>query len=231
MPEQRVHPRITCCEPVEVSGQGFVPFTALVTDLSLGGARIQTRQPLPKGRELSIRLSGASMALTIESGIVVWRKPFEPINVDGVLPGMGVAFKRVSEESQGQIRGLLDSRTGKESAERKAVAARPVAILQAPPIPPAPVPRAPSHGPRPGDPTLVPGRRPRGSSLSIMLMACAGVLALGATIIEVVNGQDMRRIEASHREMVARVAVLEAQSEIARLSSIRAESVRSPQAV
>lgn len=110
MSESRAHPRVSFCQPVEVYAQGRAPVRGLTTNLSLGGVGIQTSQPLASGHRVSLRFHSEQGPVAIEEGTVVWHKPFEPINVDGQLPGMGIQFSRTAFSTVAQVRALVAER-------------------------------------------------------------------------------------------------------------------------
>jgi uncharacterized protein (TIGR02266 family) len=76
-------------------------------NLSEDGIFLQTSQPWTVGERLALRIPIEEERVVIRQAEVVWVRPFEPINVDGRLPGIGVRFLSVDPPYRAAIRQLL----------------------------------------------------------------------------------------------------------------------------
>ena len=95
----RSFPRIEFVEPVRLStGQSTLELMAL--NLSCGGIRLETNRPLPTGTRVSLSFETGGGPIAVAVGEVVWRRPFEPISIDGELPGMAIRFVALSRDAQ-----------------------------------------------------------------------------------------------------------------------------------
>lgn len=61
-------------------------------NLSCGGIRLETNRPLQVGMRVSLEFDTPAGPVQVQDAEVIWSKPFEPISIDGVLPGMGLRF-------------------------------------------------------------------------------------------------------------------------------------------
>lgn len=102
---QRI-PRKLICIPIFFSEEGKGLFKVdYSTDLSEGGVLIQTQEPLPVGTKLDIkfRLPGG-IKLIETKGEVVWsHKKIGGETILDLVPGMGVKFLNLDEESKKYI--------------------------------------------------------------------------------------------------------------------------------
>jgi uncharacterized protein (TIGR02266 family) len=78
-------------------------------NLSEGGIFLQTSQPWSVGERLALRIPVEDERVVIRQAEVAWVRPFEPINVDGRLPGIGVRFLAVDPPYRAAIRQLMVS--------------------------------------------------------------------------------------------------------------------------
>jgi uncharacterized protein (TIGR02266 family) len=82
-------------------------------DLSEQGMFVQTSRPFAPGDRVSLRFDVDTNEVYVRAAEVVWVKRFEPINVDGRLPGVGLRFLSVDPPSRAAIRryvnGIVDT--------------------------------------------------------------------------------------------------------------------------
>ena len=106
---QRQHTRVNFFDPVKVSlHKKGNPLYMFAANLSSGGMFLRSNRPLPEGATVGIRFDSQQGPVVIEEGEVIWHKRFEPINVDGTVPGMGVRFKKLTNPSQKRIEEIID---------------------------------------------------------------------------------------------------------------------------
>jgi len=72
-------------------------------DLSLGGIFLETREPFPAGATVMLEfpLPGISHRVTCQGKVVRVTLPVE--NAPGLVPGMGIQFTELDEETQGML--------------------------------------------------------------------------------------------------------------------------------
>lgn len=106
--EMRAHDRVPVCCAADIFHTGAnEPEHGFVTDLSEGGAFVQTKRPLRRGDRLFLRVALDTEEVTGVATEVTWVKKFEPISVDGKLPGVGVRFLDLAPQERSRIRLYL----------------------------------------------------------------------------------------------------------------------------
>lgn len=78
-------------------------------DLSEAGIFLQTTKPYHPGDRLSLRFDVTGNEVHVRAAEVVWVRPFEPISVDGSLPGIGVRFLSVDPPARAAIRRYVQT--------------------------------------------------------------------------------------------------------------------------
>src|SRR5262245_48520877 len=79
-------------------------------DVSRGGIFIRTKDPLPVGTPLTFEFQlQDNSPLVSGEGTVVWIREHDP-NRQGVAPGMGVRFDKLSPESQSVLERILSEK-------------------------------------------------------------------------------------------------------------------------
>lgn len=136
--DMRSHPRAPVCCPADLffAGAGQ-PEHAFVTDLSEGGAYVQTRHKLRRGDRLFMRVALSDDQVAALATEVTWVKRFEAVSIDGRLPGVGVRFVDLSSEDRSAIRGFLRSSGAEPASPEVSLPATPVQeddVMQALPV-------------------------------------------------------------------------------------------------
>jgi Tfp pilus assembly protein PilZ len=81
-------------------------------NLSESGIFVQTTDPPKVGSRIGLQFFVNGSDEPVEAvAQVVWVKPFEPINIDGLLPGMGARFLTIGGTSVDLIRNFVDQST------------------------------------------------------------------------------------------------------------------------
>lgn len=124
MPGSQRKPRIPFSQRVWVrAGSADNPLEAYAGNLSESGIFVQTTDAPTVGTRIAIQFSvdnGASLIETVAE--VVWVKPFEPINIDGLLPGMGAKFLSIDDTNLNSLRSYIGTKLGKLPAPVNAAA-------------------------------------------------------------------------------------------------------------
>jgi len=107
--EQRRQPRVDFFSKVKVidkeSNSAQEVFAA---NVSRGGIFLRSNRPLPRGKQVELEFDLDDGPVKVDVGEVVWTKPFEPVSVDGSLPGMGVQFKNMPNDSRRRIESFIN---------------------------------------------------------------------------------------------------------------------------
>jgi len=104
----RAHERVPVCCAADIFHTGAnEPEHGFVTDLSEGGAFVQTKRPMRRGDRMFLRVALDTEEVTGVATEVTWVKKFEPISVDGKLPGVGVRFLDLAPQERNRIRLYL----------------------------------------------------------------------------------------------------------------------------
>jgi uncharacterized protein (TIGR02266 family) len=75
-------------------------------DVSETGMFLQTTQPFLVGDTVSLRFDVDDNEVHVRAAEVVWVRPFEPVSVDGKLPGIGLRFVSVDPPARAALRRL-----------------------------------------------------------------------------------------------------------------------------
>jgi len=78
-------------------------------NLSEGGIFLQTNQPWLIGEKLALRIPVEEERVVIRQAEVAWVRPFEPINVDGRMAGIGVRFLSIDPPYRAAIRQVTSA--------------------------------------------------------------------------------------------------------------------------
>jgi len=109
--EKRVHRRFPRTLEVKYSSvKGLISDWTM--NISKGGMFISTRDPLPEGTSLILKLKvpDSDEEIVLE-GEVVWRvKPEESKGT--LIPGMGLRFKNIDEETVKKIERIINEQEG-----------------------------------------------------------------------------------------------------------------------
>jgi uncharacterized protein (TIGR02266 family) len=100
MDSHRKNERVTINKEFESFDQFISEY---VTNLSRSGAFIRTSTPLPIGTEVDLRFT------VVMDGIETIEGVGEVVRIDTSPPGMGIAFKQLTPESEALIDKLLEA--------------------------------------------------------------------------------------------------------------------------
>ncbi|MBW1809521.1 MAG: PilZ domain-containing protein [Deltaproteobacteria bacterium] len=104
----RNHPRVDFFSPVKVLlPDKNVSVDTFACNISQGGVFLRSSRPLPAGTRVALKFDTQQGPVEVTDGEVIWAKKFEPINVDGTVPGMGIQFKYVPASSKLLIGSLV----------------------------------------------------------------------------------------------------------------------------
>jgi hypothetical protein len=118
-PNTRAEPRVQFFEPVRVLGENDQRMQVFGLDLSPDGMRLRSNQAPRPGAKVALEFVTKHGRVRVDQAEVVWSVPFEPINVDGVLPGFGVRFVSVGNGAKETLAGLLGERSTKGERQTK----------------------------------------------------------------------------------------------------------------
>jgi uncharacterized protein (TIGR02266 family) len=105
MPESRLAERASFFAEVDILTHGeAMPQRYWGQNLSESGMFVQTTRPYAPGDRISLRFDIDAQEVHVRAAEVVWVKPFEPINVDGQMPGVGVRFLSIDPPARAAIR-------------------------------------------------------------------------------------------------------------------------------
>ncbi len=112
----RKQQRRLICIPVLLSIEGTDNYKIdYTTDMSIGGFLIQTGSPLKKGIMLDIRFRLPGAIKLIEAkGEVIWSHEYKPGTepTQDALPGMGVKFLELDEQSKKYLISYVENEKG-----------------------------------------------------------------------------------------------------------------------
>ncbi len=112
----RKRQRKLICIPVLLSIEGGNNFKIdYTTDISVGGFLIQTEAPLEKGLLLDIRFRLPGAIKLIETkGEVIWSHRYVPGTepTSNALPGMGIKFLKLDEQSRTYLVSYIENEKG-----------------------------------------------------------------------------------------------------------------------
>ena len=116
-PDMRVHPRVDFFNRVHVTVPGEeTAIDVFASNVSKGGMFLRSNRPLPKGKKLALEFETGKGKIQVEEGEVMWSQPFDPVNVTGSLPGMGVRFNRLAPGSSQCIASFIEEALGEAGA-------------------------------------------------------------------------------------------------------------------
>lgn len=87
-------------------------------NVSRGGIFLRSNRPLPRGKQVELEFDLDDGPVKVDVGEVVWNKTFEPVSVDGSLPGMGVQFKDIPDDSRRRIESFINDVLGEPGPEQ-----------------------------------------------------------------------------------------------------------------
>jgi hypothetical protein len=111
MQSRRAYTRVSFSDPVRVhlpSRETVV--STLASNLSRGGIFLRSDRPFLQGQTLSLEFNTFMGPVVVSEGEVTWTKirpPIEPGGV-GAVPGMGIRFVKMPEESRSRIGHFVD---------------------------------------------------------------------------------------------------------------------------
>jgi len=111
MQSRRAYTRVSFSDPVRVHlPSRDTVVSTLASNLSRGGIFLRFDQPFPKGQELSLEFNTFMGPVKIKKGEVAWTQTRNPAGASGVsaVPGMGVRFMKLSEQSKARIGHFVD---------------------------------------------------------------------------------------------------------------------------
>jgi uncharacterized protein (TIGR02266 family) len=108
MPNARLNDRAPFFAEVDVLAAGTPsPRRVWGTDVSETGMFIQTTHPFRVGDRVSLRFDCATTPVHVRAAEVMWVRPFEPISVDGSMPGVGVKFVALDPPTRAALRRFV----------------------------------------------------------------------------------------------------------------------------
>ncbi len=108
MPNARLNDRAPFFAEVDVLATGTpTPRRVWGTDVSETGMFIQTTHPFRVGDRVSLRFDCEAMPVHVRAAEVMWVRPFEPISVDGSMPGVGVKFVALDPPARAALRRFV----------------------------------------------------------------------------------------------------------------------------
>lgn len=108
MPNARLNDRAPFFAEVDVLATGTpTPRRVWGTDVSETGMFIQTTHPFRVGDRVSLRFDCETMPVHVRAAEVMWVRPFEPVSVDGSMPGVGVKFVALDPPSRAALRRFV----------------------------------------------------------------------------------------------------------------------------
>ena len=95
--------------------EGFISDYSM--NISQGGLFISTRNPLPLGTRIALKVGfpDAELPLNIE-GEVVWVSEYDKKSKSNLIPGMGIQFRNLDEQEKKRIEDFIA-----QEAEQKGV--------------------------------------------------------------------------------------------------------------
>lgn len=108
MPNARLNDRAPFFAEVDVLAAGTpAPRRVWGTDVSETGMFIQTTHPFRVGDRVSLRFDCETTPVHVRAAEVMWVRPFEPISVDGSMPGVGLKFVALDPPSRAALRRFV----------------------------------------------------------------------------------------------------------------------------
>ncbi|MCX5868001.1 MAG: TIGR02266 family protein [Proteobacteria bacterium] len=106
-PDKRLKKRISIQLDVRYQSlEGFISDYSM--NISQGGMFISTRNPLPLGTRVALKvgLPDAELPLNIE-GEVVWVSEYDKKSKSNLIPGMGVQFRNLDEQEKKRVEDFI----------------------------------------------------------------------------------------------------------------------------
>jgi hypothetical protein len=105
MPNARLSERAPFIAEVDILATGApVPRRVWGSDVSETGIFLQTTHPFRVGDRVSLRFDVAAQEVHVRAAEVMWVRPFEPVSVDGRMPGIGIKFLAVDPPTRAALR-------------------------------------------------------------------------------------------------------------------------------
>lgn len=126
MSNARLSERAPFFAEVDVVAAGIpAPRRVWGTDVSESGMFLQTTQPFRVGDRLSLRFDVDKDEVHVRAAEVMWVRPFEPINVDGKQPGIGLKFVAIDPNARAALRKLIAPTVSDTQPETAAISLAP----------------------------------------------------------------------------------------------------------
>ena len=120
MPNARLSERAPFIAEVDVVAAGLAsPRRVWGSDVSESGMFLQTTQPFRVGDRVSLRFDVEKSEVHIRAAEVMWVRPFEPIAVDGRMPGVGLKFVAVDPPARAALRRFVAPQLADTQSERE----------------------------------------------------------------------------------------------------------------
>ncbi len=103
-------------------------------DVSETGMFLQTTQPFHVGETVSLRFDVDANEVHVRAAEVMWVRPFEPIAVDGKVPGVGLRFVSVDPPARAALRKLTTPKGPNDTLVDTRASALPAPKLTLPPL-------------------------------------------------------------------------------------------------
>lgn len=111
-------------------------------DVSESGVFLQTTHPYRVGDRVALRFDVDEHEVHVRAAEVMWVRPFEPISVDGRLPGIGLRFITVDPPARAALRRLVRQAAGEHrpgdttlpDATCQAIGEQPAPAASLPPV-------------------------------------------------------------------------------------------------
>lgn len=108
MPNARLNERAPFFAEVDVLAAGTpTPRRVWGSDVSETGMFLQTTHPFRVGDRVSLRFDCEATPVHVRAAEVMWVRPFEPISVDGSMPGAGLKFVALDPPSRAALRKFV----------------------------------------------------------------------------------------------------------------------------
>jgi Tfp pilus assembly protein PilZ len=108
MPNARLSERAPFFAEVDVLAAGApAPRRVWGCDVSETGMFLQTTHPFRVGDRVSLRFDVEKSEVHVRAAEVMWVRPFEPINIDGKMPGVGLRFIAVDPPARAALRRFI----------------------------------------------------------------------------------------------------------------------------
>ncbi len=134
MPNARLSERAPYFAEVDVVAAGLpAPRRLWGSDVSETGIFLQTTQPFRVGDRVSLRFDVDTHEVHVRAAEVMWVRPFEPVSVDGNMPGVGLKFVALDPPARAALRRFVQPQLADTQPESEP-AALPPPVASLPPI-------------------------------------------------------------------------------------------------